>query len=97
MQLLRALAELMAQTAGREAGTQTSESSGEYRLGLQLQQVEDAYMAKMESERAQPYRTLEERMIKYKRECDERARADLAAQVRGGDTLPSSQPPAPNP
>jgi hypothetical protein len=36
---------------------------------------------KSEAERGQPFRTLEERMVKYQRECDERARAELASQM----------------
>ena len=36
---------------------------------------------KSEAERSAPYRSLEERMIKYQRDCDERAKSEVQTEV----------------
>eukprot|EP00873_Tetraselmis_striata_P011607 jgi/Tetstr1/431871/TSEL_021361.t1 len=63
-----------------EASTQTYEE-GSFRLGTQLQMLEDRFSAMSQEEAARPFRTLEERMNAYRREVDEKAKQDVAHQV----------------
>lgn len=39
-------------------------------------------MEKLEVERVLPFKTLEERMMKYKRECDAKYTEDLESEIR---------------
>ena len=38
-------------------------------------------MDRVSAERAAPFKSLEERMMKYKRECDDKYRADLEKEI----------------
>lgn len=40
------------------------------------------YLEKIDMERAAPYKSLEERMLKFKQECEARYKNDLASEVR---------------
>lgn len=39
-------------------------------------------MEKVEVERIMPFKSLEERMLKYKRECEEKFKEDLESEIR---------------
>ena len=39
-------------------------------------------MERMEVERVMPYKSLEERMVKFKRECESKYREDLDNEIR---------------
>ncbi len=56
---------------------------GEEGLSLdeKLRRVDMKWAEARASERAMPFKTMEERMLKYKREVDERARAEIAAEI----------------
>jgi hypothetical protein len=47
-----------------------------------LRSIEDSYLHRMDTEKLLPYHSLEERMDQYRREVDQRARAEIAAAVR---------------
>jgi hypothetical protein len=44
--------------------------------------VDYNYLEKIDMERAAPYKSLEERMLKFKQECEARYKNDLASEVR---------------
>ena len=64
-----------------EDSAQTEESADGLSLDQKLKQIDNEYMNSRMSERLLPFRELEERMVKYKREVDARMRADLAAEI----------------
>lgn len=47
-----------------------------------LRSIEESYLHRMDTEKLLPYHSLEERMDQYRREVDQRARAEVAAAVR---------------
>ena len=51
-------------------------------LDQKLRRIEAKTMERQESERLMPFKTLEERMIKYKRELDVKYREDLENELR---------------
>ncbi|KAK9829063.1 hypothetical protein WJX72_003703 [[Myrmecia] bisecta] len=81
LSLLEAVAELSSRRTAHESATQTSEGPGAARLGLQLTQLEDAYLTRADSERQKPFDTLEARMARYRQECDQRVKEEVAMQV----------------
>lgn len=48
-----------------------------------LERVQASFDARAQQERLQPGRSLEERMLRYQRQCDERARNEIEREVRG--------------
>jgi len=46
-----------------------------------LKRLEEKYRADLEKEAALPYQTMEERMQKYQRECDKRARKEIEDEI----------------
>jgi hypothetical protein len=50
-------------------------------LDNQIRDLQTSYLTQRESERLMPSKTIEERMIAYQRECEERMRRDLQSQV----------------
>lgn len=51
-------------------------------LDQKLRKLDYAFMEKMDVERVMPFKTLEERMMKYKRECDAKYKEDLESEIR---------------
>jgi len=47
-----------------------------------LRKVDYNYMEKAEVERMMPFKTLEERMLQFKRECEQQYRNDLESEIR---------------
>lgn len=64
-----------------DASAQTDESLEGLSVDQRLRRIDLNFMEKIEAERMMPYKTLEERMVKYKRECDERARQEVLSEV----------------
>ncbi len=64
-----------------EDAVQTEESAEGLTLDQKLKQIDAEYMSSRVSERLQPFKELEERMVKYKREVDAKMREDLAAEI----------------
>ena len=64
-----------------DAGAQTDEGLEGLSVDQKLRRIELNFKEKIETERMMPYKTLEERMVKYKRECDERAHQEVLAEV----------------
>lgn len=60
---------------------QTDDGEDGLNLDLKLKKLEYQARENMESSRLLPYKTLEERMTKYKRECDERVRKEVQAEI----------------
>jgi hypothetical protein len=50
-------------------------------LDQQIKELHLSYLTRRETERALPVKSVEERMLSYQRECEERSRRDLEAQV----------------
>lgn len=50
-------------------------------LDEKLRKMDLKFADRLVSERMMPFKTMEERMLKYKREVDERARAEIAAEI----------------
>lgn len=61
-----------------------TEEAGESAMNLdqKLRKLDYAFMEKMDVERVMPFKTLEERMMKYKRECDTKYKEDLESEIR---------------
>ena len=61
-----------------------TEEAGEHGMNLdqKLRKLDYQYMEKLEVERVMPFKTLEERMLKYKRECDAKYKEDLESEIR---------------
>lgn len=70
--VLRDCCEVECQTDMGEAGLTLDEK---------LRRMELKFSDKLAAERMMPFKTMEERMVKYKREVDDRARAEVAAEV----------------
>lgn len=53
-------------------------------LGSQLHQLEDIYLRRIEAERSsqQPLRSMEDRIAAFRRECEERMKAEVELQVQ---------------
>lgn len=51
-------------------------------LDQKLRKIDYTYMEKAEVERLMPFKTLEERMLKYKQECDMQYKLDLESEIR---------------
>ena len=49
-----------------EGGTES------FTVDQKLKLIDDKFQERMAAERLVPFKTMEERMLKYKRECDER-------------------------
>jgi hypothetical protein len=47
-----------------------------------LRKIDYSYMEKIEVERVLPFKSLEERMVKYKRECEAKYSEDLDNEIR---------------
>ena len=62
-------------------GCQT-ELNGEMSIDQRLKEIDFAMRDSLAAEKLMPYKVLEERMVKYKRECDERMRKEIEAQVK---------------
>ncbi len=61
-----------------------TEEIGEASMTLEqkLKKIDINLMDRQETERLIPFKTLEERMIKYKREIEQKARDDLESEIR---------------
>jgi hypothetical protein len=61
-----------------------TEDIGEAQMSLdeKLRKIDFNYMEKSEVERMMPFKTLEERMVKFKRECEQQYRNDLEGEIR---------------
>eukprot|EP00347_Sterkiella_histriomuscorum_P022258 403331120 len=61
-----------------------TEEAGEESLSLdqKLRKIDNNYMEKQDIERLMPFKALEERMLKYKQECDLQYKMDLENEVR---------------
>ena len=46
-----------------------------------MRSIDNVWKDKIAQERLMPYKTLEERMVQYKRECDERVKREIEAEV----------------
>eukprot|EP00899_Mesostigma_viride_P026478 jgi/Mesvir1/7014/Mv09146-RA.1 len=79
VELLDGMSRLQMHSAMVQSATQTSSFGDD--IGGTLREVENLFLEKVEAERLLPYRTLEERMVKYRKECDDRAREEIAVQV----------------
>jgi oral-facial-digital syndrome 1 protein len=64
-----------------EQFVQTEDLEDNLTLDQKLKKIDNEYLAAQITERQLPFRELEERMIKYKREVDTKMRLDLAAEV----------------
>ena len=63
--------------------TQTEECGSEsLSLDQKLKRVDYNFLEKMDMERAAPFKSLEERMLKFKQECEARYKNDLASEIR---------------
>jgi hypothetical protein len=51
-------------------------------LDQKLRNIDYGLMERVQIERAMPFKALEERMLKYKRECDAKYQADLEKEVQ---------------
>lgn len=60
---------------------QTDEGEEGLSLDDKLKKIDLKYMSELTAEKVMPYKVLEERMVKYKRECDERARREIESEV----------------
>lgn len=60
---------------------QTEEGNEGLTIDQKLKRIDADYMSSKITERLLPFKELEERMLKYKREVDARMRTDLAAEV----------------
>ncbi|CAI2384444.1 unnamed protein product [Moneuplotes crassus] len=60
---------------------QTDEGEEGLTLDQKLKKLDMKYMEASAAEKVMPYKVLEERMIKYKRECDERVTKEVQAAV----------------
>ena len=61
-----------------------TEEAGEESMTLdqKLRRVDHTYSEKSDIERMMPFKTLEERMLKYKQECEMQYKMDLESEVR---------------
>ena len=61
-----------------------TEEAGEESMSLdqKLRKVDSNYKEKSDIEKLMPFKTLEERMIKYKHECELQYRFDLESEIR---------------
>jgi hypothetical protein len=61
-----------------------TEEAGEAAMDLdqKLRRIDYSYMEKVEVERVMPFKSLEERMLKYKRECDTKYKEDLESEIK---------------
>lgn len=50
-------------------------------LEQKLRNIDHGLMDRVSAERAAPFKSLEERMLKYKRECDAQYKADLEKEI----------------
>jgi hypothetical protein len=51
-------------------------------LDQKLRNIDYGYMERVQVERAMPFKALEERMMKYKRECDAKYQTDLEREIQ---------------
>ena len=51
-------------------------------LEQKLARIDHTYVDKVDIERAAPFKTMEQRMMKYKQECELRYKTDLTNEVR---------------
>ena len=51
-------------------------------LDEKLRRIDFNFMEQKDAERAAPFKSLEQRMLKYKQECDARYQNDLQAEIR---------------
>jgi len=51
-------------------------------LEQKLKKIDHTFMDKSETEKLIPFKSLEERMLKYKREVDHKAKEDLESEIR---------------
>ena len=51
-------------------------------MDQKLKRVDYNYLEKVDMERAAPFKSLEERMLKFKHECEARYKNDLQSEVR---------------
>ena len=51
-------------------------------LDQKLKKIDYSYMEKVSFEKSLPFKSLEERMLKYKRECDAKYKEDLQNEIR---------------
>lgn len=64
-------------------GTQTEDIGSEHlSIDQKLKNIDYGLMERVQVERAMPFKSLEERMLKYKRECDQKYQADLEREVQ---------------
>ena len=70
-------------------GVQTDTEAGASDvLSAKLQAVQDRYLAQAQADRAAPNHLLEDRLARYQRECDARARREIENEVRGASLPP---------
>lgn len=78
------MGEIRAKSLRRDtAEVEIQTDMGEEGLSLdeKLRKMDLKFADRLVSERMMPFKTMEERMVKYKREVDERARAEIAAET----------------
>ena len=51
-------------------------------IDQKLSRIDHNYLDKVDVERAAPFKTMEQRMLKYKQECELRYKTDLANEIR---------------
>lgn len=51
-------------------------------LDQKLKKIDFAYQEKLEVERVMPYKSMEEKLLKYKREIEAKYKEDLESEVR---------------
>ena len=51
-------------------------------LDQKLRKIDYSYMDKLELEKIMPYKALEERMLKFKRECEAKYKEDLESEIK---------------
>jgi len=63
-------------------GCQTDGGESSISMEQKLKEIDYKMKEKLSIENAMPYKVLEERMVQYKRECDERVRREVEAEVK---------------
>ena len=62
-------------------GVQTDMGSESLTIDEKLRAIDNSYKDRIAQERLMPFKTLEERMVQYKRECDDRVKREIEAEV----------------
>ena len=61
-----------------------TEEAGEAAMNLdqKLKKIDYSYMEKLEVERVMPYKSMEEKLLKFKRELEAKYKEDLESEIR---------------